>query len=242
VGDFIFRVCFIDPFQGRVMAKFARETLKAKTAVILRDQKSDYSIGLADVFSKEFTAMGGIIADDKAYVAGDVDFKAQLTSFRDKKPDIFFVPGYYSEVGLIAKQARQLGLKQPLLGGDGWESPELFKIGGSAVEGCYFSNHSAPDSKDPQVMAFVKKYTERYKKEPGALTMLGYDAAMLTLDAMKRAKSLRGPDIRDALAATKDYSGVTGKINMDANRNAVKSAVVLKVSKGKAVYLETVNP
>jgi branched-chain amino acid transport system substrate-binding protein len=242
VGDYIFRVCFIDPFQGRVMAKFAKETLKAKTAVIFRDQKSDYSIGLADVFSKEFTAMGGTVIDDKAYVAGDVDFKAQLTSFRDKHPDILFVPGYYSEVGLIAKQARQLGIKQPLLGGDGWESPELFKIGGSAIEGCYFSNHSAPDSKDPQVVAFVKKHEARYKKAPGALTMLGYDAAMLTLDAMKRAKSLRGPDIRDALAATKDYSGVTGKINIDANRNAVKSAVVLKVSKGKAVYVETVNP
>ena len=241
-GDYIFRVCFIDPFQGRVMAKFARETLKAKTAVVFRDQKSDYSIGLANVFAKEFSAMGGTIADDKAYVAGDVDFKAQLTSFGTKKPDVIFVPGYYNDIGLIAKQASQLGLKQPLLGGDGWESPELFKIGGSALEGCYYSNHSAPDSKDPLVVDFVKKYQARYKQAPGALAMLGYDAAKLTLDAMGRAKSLRGNDIRDALAATKDYVGVTGHITMDADRNAVKSAVVLKVSKGKAVYLETVNP
>ena len=241
-GDYIFRVCFIDPFQGHVMAKFARETLKAKTAVILRDQKSDYSIGLADVFSHEFEAMGGKVLDDKAYVAGDVDFKAQLTSFRDRKPDVFFVPGYYTEVGLIAKQARQLGLKQALLGGDGWESPELIKIGGEALNGCYFSNHSAPDSKEPVVQDFVKKFEARYKKEPGALTMLGYDAAKLTLDAMGRAKSSSSADLRDALAATKDYQGVTGKISIDSNRNAVKSAVVLKIAGGKASYLETVNP
>ncbi len=241
-GDYIFRTCFIDPFQGEAMAKFAHDTLKAKTAAILRDQKSDYSIGLADVFSKEFTAAGGTIADDKAYVASDVDFKAQLTSFREKKPDILFVPGYYSEVGLIAKQARQLGMQQPLLGGDGWESPELFKIGGSALDGCYFSNHCAPDSKDPVVQGFVTKFQAQFKHAPGALTMLGYDAAKLTLDAMARAKSLRGPDIRDALAATKDYGGVTGNISMDANRDAVKSAVVLKIAKGKADYLETVNP
>jgi len=242
VGDYIFRVCFIDPFQGKVMAKFAKDTLKAKTAIIFRDQKSDYSIGLADVFSKEFTAAGGIIADDKAYVAGDVDFKAQLTSFRDKKPDVLYVPGYYSEVGLIAKQVRQLGMKQPMLGGDGWESPELFKIGGAALDGCYYSNHCAPDSKDPLVVDFVKRHNALYKQDPGALTMLGYDAAKLTLDAIRRSKSLRGPDIRDALAATKDYVGVTGKISMDENRNAVKSAVVLKIGGGKATYLETVNP
>jgi branched-chain amino acid transport system substrate-binding protein len=242
VGDYIFRVCFIDPFQGKVMAKFARETLKAQTAVIFRDQKSDYSIGLANVFAKEFTAAGGTIADDKAYVASDVDFKAQLTAFRDKKPDVIFVPGYYSEVGLIAKQARQLGMKQPLLGGDGWESPELFKIGGSALDGCYFSNHCAPDSKEPVVQSFVAKFQARFKHAPGALTMLGYDAAKMALDAMGRAKSLRGDDIRDALAATKDYPGVTGKISMDADRNAVKNAVVLKIDKGKAEFLETVNP
>ncbi len=241
-GDYIFRVCFIDPFQGHVMAKFAHETLKAKTAVILRDQKSDYSIGLADVFAKEFTAMGGKVLDDKAYVAGDVDFKAQLTSFRERKPDVFFVPGYYSEVGLIAKQARQLGLKQPLLGGDGWESPELFKIGGEALNGCYFSNHCAPDSQEPAVQGFVKKFQARYQKDPGALTMLGYDAAKLTLDAMARAKTLSEADIRDALAATKGFQGVTGKIDIDADRNAVKSAVVLKIAGGKASYLETVNP
>ncbi len=241
-GDYIFRVCFIDPFQGKVMAKFATETLKAKTAAVLRDQKSDYSMGLADVFKAEFSAMGGTVVEDKSYVAGDVDFKAQLTAIRDKKPDVLFVPGYYNEVGLIAKQARQAGLKQPLLGGDGWESHELLKIGGAALEGCYFSNHSAPDSVEPAVRNFVKKYEDRYKKEPGALAMLGYDAGMVLADALKRAKSLRGPDLRDAIAATKDFVGVTGKLTIDADRNAVKSAVVLKISKGQIHYLATVNP
>lgn len=241
-GDYIFRVCFIDPFQGKVVAKFATETLKAKTAVILRDQKADYSIGLADVFAKEFPAMGGKILADKAYVAGDVDFKAQLTSFRELKPDVIYIPGYYSEVGLIAKQARQLGLKQPLLGSDGWESEELYKIGGAALENTYFSNHSAPDSTEPVVKDFVLKYKARYQHAPGALAMLGYDAVKVVADALTRSPSLRGPAIRDALAATKDFAGVTGNLTIDADRNAVKSAVILQIKKGKAVYLATVNP
>lgn len=241
-GDYIFRVCFIDPFQGKVVAKFATETLKAKTAVILRDQKADYSIGLADVFAREFPAMGGKILADKAYVAGDVDFKAQLTSFRELKPDVIYVPGYYSEVGLIAKQARQLGLKQPLLGSDGWESEELYKIGGAALESTYFSNHSAPDSTEPVVKDFVAKYKARYQHTPGALAMLGYDAVKVVADALARSKSLRGADIRDALASTKDFAGVTGNLTIDAERNAVKSAVILQIKKGKAVYLATVKP
>ena len=241
-GDYIFRVCFIDPFQGKVAAKFARETLKARTAAILRDQKSDYSLGLADVFNHEFTAAGGSIVDDKAYTAGDVDFKGQLTGLRDKKPDVIYVPGYYSEVGLIAKQARGLGLKQPLLGGDGWESEELYKIGGAALEGCYFSNHSAPDSTEPQVKAFVEKYNARWHHAPGALAMLGYDAVGFLAAAMQRAPDLSGPALRDALAATQGFPGVTGSISMDANRDAVKSAVILKIQGGKAHYLATVKP
>jgi branched-chain amino acid transport system substrate-binding protein len=241
-GDYIFRVCFIDPFQGQVMAKFAVETLKAKTAAVLRDQKSDYSIGLADVFKARFEALGGKVLEDRAYTAGDVDFKAQLTAIRAAKPDVLFVPGYYSEVGLIAKQARQLGLQQPLLGGDGWESEELYKIGGTAVEGCYFSNHSSPDSTEAAVQDFVKKYKAKYGHQPGALAMLGYDAVKVLAAAMERSPSLRGPDLRDSLAQTKDFAGVTGKISMDADRNAVKSAVVLKIQGGRARYLLTVNP
>jgi len=241
-GDYIFRVCFIDPFQGKVAAKFAFGTLHAKTAAILRDQKSDYSLGLADVFSREFAAAGGQVVDDKAYTAGDVDFKAQLTGLREKKPDVIYVPGYYSEVGLIARQARGLGLKQPLLGGDGWESPELYKIGGAALEGSYFSNHSAPDSTEPVVRNFVSKYTARWGHAPGALAMLGYDAIKVLADAIKRAPDLGGKSLRDALARTKDFPGVTGVISMDANRDAVKSAVILKIKDGKATYLETVKP
>jgi branched-chain amino acid transport system substrate-binding protein len=241
-GDYIFRVCFIDPFQGKVAAKFAYGTLKARSAAILRDQKSDYSIGLADVFAKEFAAAGGRIVADVDYAGGDVDFKAQLTSLREKAPDLIYVPGYYSEVGLIAKQARSIGLKQPLLGGDGWESEELYKIGGAALENCYFSNHCAPDSSEKVVRDFVGKYQARWKHEPGALAMLGYDAVKVLADAIARAKDLRGASIRDALAATQNFPGVTGTISMDADRNAVKSAVILKIVGGKAVYMETVKP
>src|SRR5271163_413138 len=141
VGDYIFRVCFIDPFQGQVMADFAMKNLKAKTAAVFRDQKSDYSMGLADFFVKRFKEKGGTIISDQSFVAGDVDFKSQLTNIRGQKPDVIFVPGYYGEVGLIAKQARELGIKVPLIGGDGWESSKLFEIGGKALDGCYFSSH-----------------------------------------------------------------------------------------------------
>lgn len=241
-GDYIFRVCFIDPFQGKVAAKFAFNSLKARTAAILRDEKSDYSLGLADVFAHEFAAAGGTIVADKAYMGGDVDFKAQLTSLRDAKPDLIYVPGYYGEVGLIARQARSIGLKQPLLGGDGWESEELYKIGGAALENCYFTNHCAPDSPDKVVRDFVSKYETRWKHEPGALAMLGYDAVKVLADAIGRSADLRGHSIRDALAATKNFPGVTGLISMDADRNAVKSAVILQIKGGRAVYRETVNP
>lgn len=241
-GDYIFRVCFIDPFQGKVAAKFAYGSLHARRAAILRDQKSDYSLGLADVFTKEFTAAGGAIVDDKSYSAGDVDFKAQLAGLRVAKPDVIYVPGYYNEVGLIAKQARSLGLKQPLLGGDGWESPELYKIGGTALDGCYFSNHCSPDSTDPRVKGFVARYQARWHHQPGALAMLGYDAVGVVAAAMAKAPDLSGPSLRDALAATKDFPGVTGDISMDANRDAVKSAVILKIQGGQAHYLETVKP
>jgi branched-chain amino acid transport system substrate-binding protein len=241
-GDYIFRVCFIDPFQGKVMAKFARETLKAKTAAILRDKSSDYSVGLADVFSAEFKGMGGSVLIDQAYQGKDVDFKSQLTTIAQKKPDVLYVPGYYTEVGLIAKQAREMGVTVPLLGGDGWESPELYSIGGKALDGCYFSNHCSPDSKDKAVQDFVAKHQAKYHGDPGALTMLGYDAAMVLFDAIRRSPSLSGADLKAAIAATKDFQGVTGTITLDAERNAVKSAVVLKIEGGKSAYVATVNP
>src|SRR5579872_6879403 len=210
VGDYIFRVCFIDPFQGQVMADFAMQHLKAKTAAILRDQKSDYSMGLADFFIKRFKEKGGSIVIDQSYVASDVDFKSQLTTLREKKPDVVFVPGYYTEVGLIAQQARELGIKAPLLGGDGWDSSKLYEIGGKALDGCYFSTHYSSESTDPKVQDFVKKYQAKYGQVPDALATLGYDAAGVLAEALKRAKSLSDVDIRDAIAQTKAYSGVTG--------------------------------
>ena len=242
VGDYVFRVCFIDPFQGQVMADFAMGNLKAKTAAVFRDQKSDYSMGLADFFVKRFKEKGGMIVLDQSYVAGDIDFKSQLTTFRQQKPDVIFVPGYYTEVGLIAKQARELGIKVALLGGDGWDSSKLYEIGGSALDGCYFSSHYSPESADPKVQDFVKKYQAQYGQVPDALATLGYDSVGVLAAALKSAKSLSGADIRDAIAATKAYPGVTGSISLDANRDAVKPAVVLKIENSKASYVTTVNP
>ncbi|MGH7738621.1 MAG: ABC transporter substrate-binding protein, partial [bacterium] len=241
VGDYIFRMCFIDPFQGQVMADFARGHLKAKTAAIFRDQKNDYSVGLADAFVKRFKAKDGVIVSDESYEAGDIDFKSQLTDIRGKKPDVIFVPGYYTEVGLIARQARELGIKVPLLGGDGWDSSKLFAIGGAALNGCYFSDHYSSQSKDPKVVDFVKKYEARYHHTPDALATLAYDAVGYLGAALKSAKSLNGPDIRDALAAEKKYPGVTGDITLDADRNPIKPAVVLKIENGKAAYVTSVK-
>ena len=242
VGDYVFRVCFIDPFQGQVMSDFAMNNLKAQTAAILRDQKSDYSMGLADFFVKRFKEKGGTIVSDQSYVAGDVDFKSQLTNIRGQKPDVIFVPGYYGEVGLIAKQARELGVKVALLGGDGWDSSKLYEIGGAALDGCYFSSHYSPESTDPKVQDFVKKYQTKYGQVPDALATLGYDSMGVLAAALKNAKSLSEADIRDAIAATKAYTGVTGSISLDANRDAVKPAVVLKIENNKASYVTTVNP
>jgi branched-chain amino acid transport system substrate-binding protein len=242
MGDFIFRVCFIDPFQGQVMADFAMKNLKAKKAAILRDQKSDYSMGLADFFIKRFKEKGGTIVLDQSYVAGDVDFKSQLTTIRAQKPDAIFVPGYYGEAGLVAKQARELGIKAPLMGGDGWDSSKLYEIGGSALDGCYFSTHYSSESTDPKVKDFVTKYKAKYGQVPDALATLGYDAAGVLVAALKKAKSLEGADVRDSIAATQAYAGVTGSISLDKDRNAVKPAVVLKIQGGKSSYVTTVKP
>lgn len=241
-GSYIFRVCFIDPFQGLVMAKFARNTLKIKKAAILRDIKNDYSVGLANVFTTEFKKLGGEVVVDQSYSAGDADFKSQLTSIKTKSPDAIYVPGYYTEVGLIARQARELGIKAPLLGGDGWDSSKLTEIGGEALNGSYFSNHYTPDDVSPVVQKFIADFKSKYNVVPDGLAAMGYDAAMVLADAYKRAKSLSNEDVRDALAATKEYPGVTGKITIDKNRDAQKSAVVIEVKDGKFVYKETISP
>ncbi len=242
LGDYIFRVCFIDPFQGSVMAKFAGENLKVKRVAILRDVKNDYSVGLADFFKSTFTEAGGEIVVDQSYSAGDMDFKSQLTSIRSKNPEAIFVPGYYTEVGLIARQARELGLKVPLLGGDGWDSPKLVEIGGAAVDGSYFSNHYSSEDTSPHVQEFIANYKAKYNVIPDGLAAMGYDAAKVLADAMTRAGSADPAVVRAALAATKDFQGVTGKISIDSERNAVKPAVVLGVKGGQFRYQTTINP
>lgn len=247
LGTYVFRVCFIDPFQGTVMATFAAETLKVKKVAVLRDVKNDYSIGLADFFTEVFKKKGGTIVLDTSYSAGDMDFKSQLTAIKGKNPEAIFVPGYYTEVGLIARQARELGIKAPLMGGDGWDSPKLTEIGGKAIEGAFFSNHYSSEDKSPVVQDFISRFKKKYNVVPDGLAAMGYDAALVMIDGMNRAKTLGGNDIRAALADTKKFQGVTGKITIDEKRNAVKSAVVLEVAKkepGKEDfrYKTTINP
>ncbi|MFY2563559.1 ABC transporter substrate-binding protein [Corallococcus terminator] len=241
-GDFIFRVCFIDPFQGFVMAKFAREDLKLAKVAVLQDNKSAYSIDLSGVFTRKFTEMGGKVVTTESYSQGDTDYRAQLTAIKKTQPDGIYVPGYYSEVGVIARQAREVGLKVPLMGGDGWDSEKLFELGGSAIAGSYFSNHYSPDNPDPRVQKFIADYKAAYGAVPDALAALGYDAARVAVEALKRAKDLSGPSVRDAIAQTKDFPGVAGTVTLDDKRNAVKSAVVLKVGDGKTQYVTTISP
>jgi len=242
VGDCIFRVCFIDPFQGTVMANFATKTLQARTAAVLTDVKSDYSLGLAKFFKQQFTASGGTIVAEEKYSGGDKDFNAQLTAIKAAGPQVVFVPGYYTEAGLIALQARQLGVTGPLLGGDGWESSTLIPVGGAALEGDSFSTHFSADDTSPAVQGFLQTFKQRYHETPDAMAPLGYDAMMLLADAIRRAGSTDAAKVRAALAATKDFHGVTGNITIDPNRNASKSAVILTITNGRLQYVQTVAP
>jgi branched-chain amino acid transport system substrate-binding protein len=239
---YVFRVCFIDPFQGTVMAKFARENLKLKKVAILRDVGSDYSVGLADYFKKKFEELGGTIVNDQSFKSGDQDFKAQLTTIKGKAPEMIYVPGYYTDVALVARQARELGIKVPLGGGDGWDSSKLYEIAQGALDGSYFSNHYTDENPDPLIQTFVKRYREKFGATPDSMAALGYDAAHVAFDAMARAPDLSGPAVAAAIAATKGFPGVGGTITIDADHNAVKSAVVLRIEKNKARYLATVEP
>jgi branched-chain amino acid transport system substrate-binding protein len=242
IGDYIFRVCFIDPFQGYVMARFAHDNLKVNKVAVLRDLGSAYSQGLADVFERKFTEMGGKIVARETYTKGSTDFRSQLTAIKRESPDAIYIPGYYNDIGIIARQARELGITATLMGGDGWDSDKLFELGGSAVEGSYFSNHYSPDDPSPRVQKFIADYKAAYGSVPDSLAALGYDAAMVAVDAIKRAPSFDRAAIRDAIAQTKNYHGVTGSITLDEKRNATKSAVVLQVGKGKTKYVDTIAP
>jgi branched-chain amino acid transport system substrate-binding protein len=237
IGDMVSRVCFLDPYQGWVEAKFARENLKAQKAAILYDQTQAYSKGLKDYFKKEFEGMGGTITSEQAFSGGDQDFSAQLTTIRGTKPDVLFVPGYYTEAANISIQVRKLGITAPMLGGDGWDSTQLAAIGKDAIEGSYFSNHYSWGEDRPEVKNFVEKFKADYGVVPDGLAALGYDAARLLFDAMGRSASLDGKTLAAAIASTKDFKGVTGLITIDANRNATKSAVVVQVKGGMPVYV-----
>ena len=242
IGDYIFRVCFIDPFQGTVMAKFAHDNLKLNKVAILKDVRSDYSMGLSKYFTETFTKMGGSIVKEASYSQGDMDFKAQLTELKSAQPQAIYLPGYYNDVGLIVSQARDLGITAPFMGGDGWDSSKLYELGGKALNGSYFSDHSTNQDPNPKLQKFIADYKAAYGEPPDALAALGYDAMRVAADAFARAKSGSGPDVRDAIASTKDFDGVTGKITLDKDRNAVKPAVVLELQDGKQVYQTTIAP
>lgn len=240
-GDYIFRVCFIDPYQGSVLATFAAKSLKANQVAILKDVKNDYSIGLTAFFKKTYATLGGKVVAEQAYSEGDTDFKAQLTAIKAKNPQVIFVPGYYTEVALIVKQARELNITVPFIGGDGWDSSKLIEIGGAAMDGCYYSNHYSADSNDPAVKKFVADFKAKYNETPDALAALGYDAGKIAADAMRRAGTADKTAVRDMLATTKDFAGVTGKITIDKDRNASKSAVIVAIKGGKTLFQESVS-
>lgn len=243
VGDYVFRVCFTDNFQGAVMAKFAGNTLKAKTAAVLGDVNSDYSRGMAQYFEEEFNKLGGRVITKQSYTQTDADFKGQLTAIRSANPEVIFVPGYYGQVGVIAKQAKELGITAPLLGGDGWDAPQLWELGGTSLNGAFMANHYSVDDPSPAVQKFVEAYKSRYGGvAPDAIAALAYDAAYILVDAIKRAGTTDGAKLRDAIAATSGYPGVTGAITINADRDAVKPAVVFELRDRKFVYKETIQP
>ena len=263
-GEYIFRMCFIDPFQGTVMAKFAALNLQLKNVAVLIDVKNEYSVGLAQFFTEAFTSLGGSVAGGKpqAYSSGDTDFRSQLTAIKALKPQAVFVPGYYTEVGLIARQARELGITAPILGGDGWESEKLLEIGGDALNGCYYSNHFATDNPDPKIQDFLKKYRDTFHHDPDAIGGLAYDAANVLFQSMEKlseqdaaafsglssskagtpARRTATKKLRDLIATTTNFAGITGNITLDENRNATKPAVVIAIKDGKKLYNATINP
>jgi branched-chain amino acid transport system substrate-binding protein len=263
-GNFIFRTCFIDPFQGTVMAKFASTNLGLKRVAILTDVKNDYSMGLTQFFKEEFVGkLGGSVVGEQAYSEGDSDFRSQLTSLKANNPEALYVPGYYTEVGLIARQARELGITVPILGGDGWVSDKLLEIGGPALNNSYYSNHFSNDSPDSSLQGFISRFKAKNGGNPDAIAGLAYDAARLLFDALKRlstedpqafealdsahegdaeaAKAARAK-LRDLVNNVQAFPGVTGAITFDADRNPVKPAVVIKVEDGVEKFAASIAP
>lgn len=241
-GNYIFRTCFIDPFQGPVMAKFAKEKLRAQRVALMVSNSSAYSIGLAKFFREAFTANGGTIVLEQKYAEGDKDFKAQLTAIKAAGVDAVFNPGYYNEGALIVLQARDLGLTLPIFGADSWEAEALIELGGKAIEGAYLCSHYSPADPSPRVQNFVQAYKKRFGTTPDSNASLGYDSVLVLVDAIKRAGSTDRAKIRDALAATKNFAAVTGNITIDAQRNASKNAVIIQVRNGKFEFVQSMTP
>ena len=243
VNEFTFRVCFIDPFQGTVAANFVLKNLNQKNAVILVDNSSDYSKGLAEFFRNAMTKNGGNILGEEAYLQKDQDFKTILTKIKVLNPEVIYVPGYYEEVGKIVKQAREIGITATIIGADGWDSPKLAEIAGAqALNNTYFTNHYSVESTDPESKAFVDAYTKEYGQKPDALSVLGYDAARVLIDAIVRANSFEPAKIRDALAQTKDFKAISGDTTLNETHDAVKSAVVIEMKDGKQTFKASVKP
>jgi len=243
VGDYIFRACFIDPFQGTVMANYVWNTLKVKTAAVLYDNGNDYNKGLAEYFKAGFEKNGGKVVASEAFTDEDktVDYNAQLTKIKAAKPAFLYLPNYYGSTALILKQARGMGLNVPAGGGDGCDSPDLVKIGGAAVEGFVFSAHFSKDDPAPKVQAFLAAYTAKYGEVPDQHAPLAYDAAGLLLDAFKTAGSIKGSDIKGAMKNT-SFVGIAGVYKFDENRDPIKAAFILQIKNGQQTYLTTVNP
>lgn len=243
VRPYAFRGCFIDPFQGVVMANFAANSLKAKTAVIYVDNSSDYSKNLAESFEQSFAKTGGKVIGKEAFLQKDQDFKSALTKIKAMNADIIFLPAYYEEVGKIVKQARELGITAPILGTDGWDNGKIAEIAGpAALNNTYFSNHYAPDAHDQKIDQFIAAYKKEYNETPSAFSALGYDTALMLIDAIKRANSTEPNKIREALEQTKNLQVVTGTLTLDANHNPIKSAVVIELKDGHRTFKEKVNP
>lgn len=243
VRNYIFRVCFIDPFQGTVAANFMSNDLNLKKAVVIVDNSSDYSKGLAVFFKEALEKNGGQVLAEEAYLQKDQDFMAILTKIKALNPEVIYIPGYYEEVGKIIKQGKELGINAVFLGADGWDSPKLVEIAGAeALNNTYFSNHYSVDSTDEASKAFVEKYEKEYGQKPDALSVLGYDGAYVLADAIKRANSTEPEKIAAALAETKDLKGITGNMTLNDTHDALKSAVIIEFKDGKQTYKTTVNP
>ncbi|EPD50840.1 ABC transporter substrate-binding protein [Paenisporosarcina sp. FSL H8-0542] len=244
VNEFAFRTSFIDPFQGTVAANFAANELKIKNVAIFSDSSSDYAKGLAKSFKETFGEAGGKIVAEEAYVAKDTDFRSTLTRIKSAKPDFIFIPGYYEEVGLIVKQAREMGIDVPLMGADGWDSPKLVELAGAeALNNTFITNHYSSEDPDEKIQKFVKSFSDKYDgASPDAFNALGYDSVYLLADAIERAGDLDTTKIKDELAATKDLSLVTGNVTIDEQHNPIKSATILEYKDGKQVFNTKVNP